>query len=210
MNLKKPYREPIIPDGASWVIGLFVAVIVFLLTYLTGFLPLWAAASAAFVLVLVIGIGVDVWDVKAYYYHRAYAQMNKAKTLLQEIDENAGRIENKDAVKILRSIVKKVQILFDPEEGKVTPDGTGEQFLSTATAFVIALTTVADGARKYESLEQSFSLDQDGRGTLKAALDQFHTIDEWLDQADKQLHTDDRVGLNALVDQMESYKYRSL
>jgi hypothetical protein len=120
------------------------------------------------------------------------------------------RIESMKAKDVLTSICEKTHKLFHPLDGKVTPDHLGDQFLSTATAFAIALTTVADSATSFESLEESISLGPEEKQTLAAALEQFKTIDEWLNNADKQLRRGDRVGLDALTNQMKSYKYRSL
>lgn len=210
MPQNRLYRPPRLPEGGSWAIGAVVAFLVFLITFQTRYLPFWAAACVAFLLLLAIGFGIDWWDQKALYYKQSYDQLDKAEKLLADTNKSAKGIKDKEARQVLASIIQKTQKLLDPETGKITPEATGDQFLSTATSLVIAMTTVSESAARFESLESSFSLDDQGRETLKGALEQFHTIDEWLTNADKQLHAVDRVDLSALNEQMKSYKYRSL
>jgi hypothetical protein len=210
MTRTREYRPPRIPDGWSWIIGVVIGLVLFLVTYLTGFLEAIPAGIVAVLLVLAVGIGINLWDAKAYYYQRAYDQFDLCEDLLGRIADMATEVRNSTAHSLLRSISDKVKRLLDPDEGIINPTDLGDEFLSTATSFGIALTTVADGADKYHSLENSLEFDEDTNKTMADAIEQFKTIDKWLIEADHHLRSADRVGLKAINSQMKSYKFRAL
>jgi hypothetical protein len=210
MTRKREYRPPIIPDGWSWYIGGVAGLFVFLLTYLTGFLDAITAGIVCFLLAMAIGIGVNLWDTKAYYYKRAYDQLDQCEEMLDQIDDTAGNVKDRNARTLLRSISEKAKRLLDPDDGIITPSELGDVFLSTVTSFRIALTTVTEGAETFDRLEESLVLDDESKETLQNAITQFNTINTWMIDIDRQLRSADRIGLNALNAQMKSYKFRTL
>lgn len=200
MNNQK-FRTPLLPEGASWIIGAIFGLIVFVLLYLTNFLSALESIIIAALVVVALGIGLNMWDSRSQYAQKAKKEFSITNELLIEISLAERKIKSQATKQTLEGIIKKALALLDEIKTKLD-----DEVLSATSSLNVALSNVKTAANSIEDLESSFTPDPQ---TINAANQSLQTINSWLDEADKELHSGSKTSLQAVIERMNSYRFKS-